>query len=376
MDAEDLDRARALLGRDPDWDRVLSMAAHHAVTPMLCRNICQHFSGFVADRILSELRAIFDHNLRRNLALFGELLRIVEVLRSEAVEAMPIKGPILATAIYGDLALREFCDLDIMVHPRDFPRAKKTLLKAGYHTPIELTTSQERAYLRTGYAHPFSTPDGRISVDVHWQFVPRFFSIDFRTDELWQRSSTMTLGPAAVRSLASDDLLLMLLVHGAKHGWRKLCYVCDIAEFLKSTTPDWARVLKEANRLGIERIVCLGVSLACQLLQAPVPMELAERLRNDGPNASLARRTCRNLAYAEAAPKESPLNYARAMARLRERWLDKARLFCRLAFTPGLGEWSLVRLPSWLFPLYRAVRFMRLLRHSVSMLPARSAFLQ
>jgi hypothetical protein len=48
------------------------------------------------------------------------------------------------------------------------------------------------------------------------------------------------------------------------------------------------------------------------------------------------------------------------MMRLRERKADRLKFLQRLALTPGPNEWSAVRLPAPLFPLYRVVRLSRL----------------
>jgi hypothetical protein len=58
--------------------------------------------------------------------------------------------------------------------------------------------------------------------------------------------------------------------------------------------------------------------------------------------------------------EEDQLSYFRLMMRLRERRADRIRFFTRLAFTPGPGEWEMVRLPKSAFPLYRLVRLARL----------------
>jgi len=52
--------------------------------------------------------------------------------------------------------------------------------------------------------------------------------------------------------------------------------------------------------------------------------------------------------------------YFRLMIRLRERRRDQARFLWRLASTPSLSEWSTIRLPKPLHPLYRLVRLSRL----------------
>jgi hypothetical protein len=56
------------------------------------------------------------------------------------------------------------------------------------------------------------------------------------------------------------------------------------------------------------------------------------------------------------------LRYFRNMMELRERWQDRVRLAWRLATTPSVGEWQSAQIPDSLFPLYRGVRTVRLLK--------------
>ena len=58
--------------------------------------------------------------------------------------------------------------------------------------------------------------------------------------------------------------------------------------------------------------------------------------------------------------EEQQVSYFRLMMRLREHRADRLRFLTRLTFTPGPGEWEVVRLPKPLFPLYRLVRLARL----------------
>jgi hypothetical protein len=69
------------------------------------------------------LRARFEEIARKNLRFTAELIRILNCLESHGIAAIPFKGPTLAESVYGNLALREFSDLDILVRQSDFPRA-------------------------------------------------------------------------------------------------------------------------------------------------------------------------------------------------------------------------------------------------------------
>jgi hypothetical protein len=66
------------------------------------------------------------------------------------------------------------------------------------------------------------------------------------------------------------------------------------------------------------------------------------------------------LMVAEEDLDPESMAYFRLMMELRERRRDRFSFWWRLLFTPGAGEWSAVRLPGPLFPLYRVVRLGRL----------------
>ena len=72
-----------------------------------------------------ELEGRAQANRLRDLELTGELARLLDRFRRDGIAAVPYKGPVLAAQAYGDVALREFVDLDILVHPdRRGPRTR------------------------------------------------------------------------------------------------------------------------------------------------------------------------------------------------------------------------------------------------------------
>jgi hypothetical protein len=214
-----------------------------------------------------------------------------------------------------------------------------------------------------------------------------------------------------IRTLRPEDLLLVLCVHAAKHVWVQLSWLCDIAQLAKSQQLDWNAIQDEARRLGIERIVSLNLFLAHKLLGSPLPPTIQKRslkfakyfdtqpnCHSERSEESAVAWNCRNadslrqkraLGTMQFPIEEDPLTtvladeilrviessthydtesipYFRLMMRLRERWQDRARFLWRLAFTPSVGEWSAVRLPKHLHPLYRLVRLSRLAKRLAS----------
>jgi hypothetical protein len=68
---------------------------------------------------LARLRMQYMMNAARNMKMTAELLRILDALKEAGIKAMPLKGPVLAQQLYGDVALRQFSDLDILVARED-----------------------------------------------------------------------------------------------------------------------------------------------------------------------------------------------------------------------------------------------------------------
>jgi len=60
------------------------------------------------------------------------LLKVLDLLTGSGVEAIPFKGPVLAVQAYGDLLMRSFVDLDILIHAKDLSRVSKILIDQGY----------------------------------------------------------------------------------------------------------------------------------------------------------------------------------------------------------------------------------------------------
>jgi len=157
----------------------------------------------------------------------------------------------------------------------------------------------------------------------------------------------------------------VLCVHAAKHVWVQLSWLFDIAQLTKSRQLDWNAIQDDARRLGIERIVSLNFLLARKLLGSALPSAMQKRLPEDPSTTVLADEIMRIIEPSVYYDTES-IPYFGLMMRLRERWQDRARFLWRLASTPSVSEWSAVRLPGALQPLYRLVRLWRLARRLAS----------
>jgi hypothetical protein len=356
-------RIGALLQENIDWKYLLWAAHRHTIVPLLYWHLDETCPEAVPESTLDHLRDHFRTTNLRNLVLTGELLKILNTFKARGISAVPYKGPALAASIYGNIALRQFDDLDIIVHRYDVPKAENLLTSLGYRPRYQLTSTQRAAFLRSQCEHLFTRDDGRSVVELHWEITERHLSFPLDIERLWERLEQIPLGGYIIPTLSPEDMLLVLCAHGAKHLWERLGWICDVAELIRvHQNMRWEQVMAQAGALGGERMLLLGLFLANELLGAALPKDVLQRVRVDPTVKGLAGRIYEQLFREDDGPsgllEES--YFQPLYLKMRERWPDKIRYCVRKATTPTVEDWELLPLPRVLFPFYHVLRPIRL----------------
>jgi Uncharacterised nucleotidyltransferase len=356
-------RLEALCREDPDWDGVLRVARRHEVFPLLCRSLKALPAGSVPAPALDRLQEWSYATAARSLFLTTELLRLLDRLRAGGVLAVPFKGPLLGAAAYGSPALRSFADLDVLVDARDVPRAQRILAREGYRPALPLEGLRRLTYLQSECSFDFRREDDRVTVELHWGLMPRYFGFPLRLDHLRGRLTRVPLGDGIVPSLSAEDTLLFLCLHGTKHRWASLKWICDVAELVTAyASLDWEGVRQRAAAIGGERMLRLGLLLAAGLLEAPLPPEVVRWLPGDAVARALAAEVDAGL-FASSGPPPGAGNlfYLRAMT---SGW-SRARYCLHLATIPTSEDWERLPLPPALAPGAYPLHVLWLLGRSV-----------
>ena len=357
--AEAAGRAAELARSVGDWDYLYRLAHRHAVLPLLQRGLEESAQASAPQWLRERLRGKFRENSTRNVLLAGELVRLARLFEEAGVGLLAYKGPALAVQAYGDLSLRRFIDLDVIVRRRDVARAGGLLLAHGFAKPAGLTAAHEKFLLRRQHNLAYTGGGGRLTVELHWEVSPASFASVPLGEGAWERAPTVTLLGAGVKCLAPEDLLLALAVHGTKHLWERLAWVCDVAALVNSqATFDWDFVLRRARESRVERMLYLALRLARGLAGAKLP---AGVLASSGDPAvsRLASEVASSLfGGAEYEPAGFVRN-VRFNLRARGRPGEKAA-YLRHIFTPTDGDLTAVSLPAGASFLYYFLRPLRL----------------
>ena len=281
-------RICTLAASDVDWSYLALLARRHSIIPLLYHQLERHASELVPSTYLSQLRLQAQENSARNIILTAELCRLIELFSEHGIDAIPYKGPALALFAYNDLALRRFVDLDVIVRKADVLRARDLLLAQGYAPGKSLTLAQQELLLRTQHNLQFSRDNRRLLLELHWEVAPHLFASSVQENELWQHLTTINVNGTELKTLAADDLLFSLCVHGSRHLWERLGWICDVNELISRHELNWPALLQRAAETDSERMFLLGVHLAHKLLGTTLPAEVQERCDSDARLESLA----------------------------------------------------------------------------------------
>jgi hypothetical protein len=395
-------RVRGLLATPLDWDRLIELADDHGVAPLVQRSLAAVADGVPPDA-LAHLRDRSYAVRVRGRHLTRQLLELLQAFEAAQIPVLAFKGPALAATCYPDPSVRPFDDLDLLVRREHARPAKRLLLARGFRPSHPLDPSQsayadgltgpaELAYLRSRSEHHFFRCRDGVLVDLHLAFADPYFSFSLDAPTAFARAEAVDVGGTIVRTLGLEDLLLVLCLNGAKDCWGRLGRVCDVAELVRRH-PDleWSVAFERARSLGALRMLHLGLLLATELLDAPVPPPARGRARHDPGACQLAAEVQARLLGAsegwthdEPAGESPPGTTARSSGRLaaildpdglgwmarrvpfhlrvRERTRDRLRYVLHLAITPGIADWMAVPLPPFLRPTYYLLRPCRLLR--------------
>jgi len=280
------ERLQSLLEEKIDWDCVVRKACLHGIVPIVYRTLQGMTEERVPKAVLNKLWVYTRMIADRNTLLVEELNTILKLFSSKGIEAMPLKGPLLATELYGNLELRPMGDLDILVRTQDVLKAKRLLLAREYIPEKDLDTRQEKQYLNHECAFHFYQAKRKLNVDLHWRIV-RWQA--FKSDFLWSRTATVRSGEIRSLWLAPEELFLFLSTHLYKHYWYQLKWLLDIALVLvRHPTMDWDRIKELACGTGNRRTFLRVLYVVERILDVPAPQKVAREVHAYPRNTAYA----------------------------------------------------------------------------------------
>lgn len=364
---EDIDLINNYLSQITNHEFLITAASQHGILPLIYKSlkkILEHnspSSSLSPERLtlnsamLHELKVHYQSIARRNMLMTAELIKFNKWAHSHGMTLLPFKGPLFAQIAYGDITLRQFSDLDILVRREDFRALASMMHKNGYepYFPIE-TFKEDKVMFEMNNDCPFYDTKRGISVEIHWDF---FRKLALPTQKLkpWEKNIEISIQGHLFSTLSHETHLLYHSLHGSKHLWERLSWIIDIDRYIRAVPNlDWEKIIIMAKDLDALKMFLLGPALANRYFDTPLP-ESIQLLCDSTDFQPFFTFIEKEYNLQNPTPEDSLVKLRKIIA-LRDSFSTKAITLLEFLFRPGINERRTVVLPDNLFWLYWPLR--------------------
>ncbi|MBN2207891.1 MAG: nucleotidyltransferase family protein [Candidatus Coatesbacteria bacterium] len=278
-------RAGEIAASGPDWSRFELLCRRFRLSHVVAYNL----RAFKDDTIVPpDLRQRYDAFLwsavvRNEFWMFGrELPSISQSLDASGVDAMLLKGPVVAALNYASPNLRLFGDLDFLVHLEQIDEAADALMELGFQVPEsrKYLLRKNREERKTFPPLVRESSSGQsVMIDLHWTLSEKFATQESR---LWEKAERHKLGSSTCLVPSSEHRLYHLCLHTAEHGFTPAVWdgsyltmqcACDVDAIIRSDGArlDWPELQEIVSLSGVGAHLrnCLRLSEALLGTETP-----------------------------------------------------------------------------------------------------------
>lgn len=158
-----------------------------------------------------------------------------------------------------------------------------------------------------------------------------------------------------------EQQLLYLSAHGAKHLFERLEWICDIDRSIRTNTDiNWEHLHNEAEKLGIRRMLYLGLALSQSFFNLELPESIVKYIEQDKEIPNLISKVI-EVNFSKISKGEKSYSSFGLLWSMRENFSDQLHFTWRGLFSPKFDDFVFIQLPQHLAFLYPVVRPYRLL---------------
>ncbi len=219
-----------------------------------------------------------------NRVFARETVTMIGALEAAGVATLALKGAGLAGLVYGDLALRQSRDIDLLVAEEDLVRADEVCRQAGYRRlqpSPDIDDVRLAAWRRWRKDFIYRHASRDLTLELHFRLV--LDPVRAARLDLWgarRRPDVPGLGALPVPD--GPALYAYLCLHGALCGWFRMKWLADLAALLAGRSETEVEALHDgAVARGAGRASGQALLLLERVFDRPLAAGLRTRLGDD-----------------------------------------------------------------------------------------------
>ena len=232
----------------------------------------------IPNDLLSKLKIRYMQIAQKNILMSAELIKIIKLLETNNIKAIAFKGPTLAQLAYGDITMRQFGDLDIIVEEKNLDKVGQ-ILSSKYRALLPLSILKNNICIQTAKDFSFiSNTD--IHIELHWRLFEKKYNITSFSEIFHHQYSFININNQKVNTLPTDILLVYLCLHGAKHQFERIEWIVDIDKLICTDSINWKNVIQYVKNSHSNKPFYLGLAISSHLFSTPLPKDFIYKIQD------------------------------------------------------------------------------------------------
>jgi hypothetical protein len=195
------------------------------------------------------------------------------LLEENDIKAIAFKGPTLAQLAYGDITLRQYVDLDILVDEKDLYYSAMILKSINIEADLSLEFLKNDILIKVGSDFSLFHKYNNIHLELHWNLFRELLN-EKRKKFISSNQLSIDINGKRINTLDYDYLLIYLCVHGSKHLWERIEWIMDLDKLIRKGNFDWNLMINISKELKVYNMFLLGICLTDELFNTKIPLSI------------------------------------------------------------------------------------------------------
>ena len=292
---KELDAIDELLPLVDNWNYFLDLLIDRGAAPLFYVKLpLLQKKNIIPQNIQDILMQTYYKVMSRNMVLYKALNEVIEILDSNKIKVVVLKGMYVAEHFYKDIALRQSSDIDLLVEEKNGLKTLELIKTLGFQNIS--TEISEFIGGETYKIHYSPLVRNGVLVEVHHHLHKKNSRYAFQIQDMIDNSELVTLAGREVFALNIYDILIHTCVHIDKHfeeGYVQFTGYFDVTNILASygDTFDWEKLIERCRFHQCEQAVFKQIIIAekyfCTIIPEQIKNRYSDTLNDDDENLLL-----------------------------------------------------------------------------------------
>ena len=241
---------------DSEFTHCVELARRQGIEMLFYSRLNKHYKGehkFV-DEYLKAIKNNYLQSVARSMRQEALEKQIINSLAIKKIPACVIKGNAIARIIYLDSNCRSSGDIDVLIKVNDLIATNETLYQMGF-----IRSDLFPLAFAVGRAHHLVYDNAKkgCQIEMHWDFgYPLYFNLT--PEQIW---NGIVGNREEGYQLTPETMVVMLLAHHFRHGFRELKVLVDILWSIYSYDRiiDWHKFVQQLKGYGMIKTALITI---------------------------------------------------------------------------------------------------------------------